>query len=254
MKNFGTMFAKEIREFLRTYKIYVIPGLFLLFGFTSPILTKLMPKLLGSLGTEIIITLPEMTWLDSYGQFFKNLTQMGLLAIILTTMGTIADERNRGITQLVLTKPVSRTGYILAKYTANLLLISMATLLAFMAAWFYTDILFAETDFLGGLAATGLYLVYVAVILAIIIFASAMTKSAIAAGGLTVLGLITLNLLPLFSQPLNKYSPAVLTDYISQAAAGSAAIADIWRAVAFAAGTVILLLGSVSFLFARKEI
>ena len=254
MKNFGTMFAKEIREFLRTYKIYVVPGLFLLFGFTSPILTKLMPQLLGSLAAEIEITLPEMTWLDSYGQFFKNLTQMGMLAIILTTMGTIADERNRGITQLILTKPVSRTGYILAKYTANLLLISLATLLAFTAAWFYTDILFTDTVFLGGLAGTGLYLVYLAVILAIIIFTSTMTKSAIAAGGLTVLGIITLNLLPLFSKTLSKYSPATLTDYISQAAAGSAAGADIWRAIAFAAGTVILLLGFASFLFERKEL
>ncbi|MDD4658492.1 MAG: ABC-2 transporter permease [Eubacteriales bacterium] len=254
MKNFGTMFFKEIREFLRTYKIYVVPGLFLLFGLTSPILTKLMPKLLGNLVTEISITLPEMTWLDAYGQFFKNLNQMGILAIILTTMGTIADERNRGITQLVLTKPVSRTGYVLAKYAANLLLISLASLLAFCAAWFYTDVLFADTVFLAGLKATGIYLAYVAVILALIIFASAMTKSAIAAGGLTVLGLIILNLLPLFSRTLSKYSPAVLTDYISQAAAGTAASCDIWGAVAFAAGTIALLLGSASLLFSRKEL
>ncbi len=254
MKNFGRMFCKEIREFLRTYKIYVIPGLFLLFGFVSPILTKLMPKLLGSLVTEMAITLPEMTWLDSYGQFFKNLTQMGLLAIILTTMGAIADERNRGVTQLVLTKPVSRTGYVLAKYAANLLLISVATLLSFIAAWYYTNVLFTGTNFIAGLMATGLYLIYVTVILALTIFCSALTKSAIAAGGLTVLGLVILSLLPLFSKTLNKFSPAVLTDYMSQAAAGTAASTDVWGAIAFAACTVILLLASASLLFSRKEL
>jgi ABC-2 type transport system permease protein len=254
MKNFGTMFAKEIKEYLRTYKIFVVPGLFLLFGLTSPIITKLLPSLLGSLAEEINIILPEMTWIDSYGQFFKNLNQMGILAIILTTMGTIAEERNRSIAQLVLTKPVSRTSYVLSKYVANLLLITLSSILAFFAAWFYTDVLFTGTIFLNGLGATGVYIVYLAVILALIILASAMTKSAIAAGGLTVLGLVIFNLLPLFSKALSKYSPAVLTDYIYQVAGGTAVSSEVCGAIAFAAGTIIILLATASLLFSRKEL
>lgn len=254
MKNFGTMFAKEIKEYLRTYKIFVVPGLFLLFGLTSPIITKLLPSLLGSLAEEINITLPEMTWIDSYGQFFKNLNQMGILAIILTTMGTIAEERNRSIAQLVLTKPVSRTSYVLSKYVANLLLITLSSILAFFAAWFYTDVLFTGTIFLNGLGATGVYIVYLAVILALIILASAVTKSAIAAGGLTVLGLVIINLLPLFSKALSKYSPAVLTDYIYQVAGGTAVSGEVWGAIAFAAGTIIILLATASLLFSHKEL
>lgn len=254
MKNFGIMFGKEVKEFLRTYKIFVVPGLFLLFGLTSPILTKLLPSLLGSLAEEIDIVLPEMTWVDSYGQFFKNLNQMGILAIILTTMGTIAEERNRGIAQLVLTKPVPRTAYVLAKYGANLLLMTLSAILAFFAAWFYTDVLFTGTSFLNGLGATGVFIAYLAVVLALVLLGSAMTKSAIAAGGLTVLGLIVLNLLPLFSKALSKYSPAVLTDYIYHVTRGTAAPSDVWGAIAFAAGTVIILLATASLLFSRKEL
>ncbi|HOC06278.1 MAG: ABC transporter permease [Bacillota bacterium] len=254
MKNFGIMFGKEIKEFLRTYKVFVVPGLFLLFGFTSPIITKVLPSLLSSLAEEINFVLPEMTWVDSYGQFFKNLNQMGILAIILTTMGTIAEERNRGISQLVLTKPVPRTSYVLAKYAANFLPIAFTTVLAFFATWFYTDVLFPDTVFLNGLGATGVYIAYLAVILALVILASAMTKSAIAAGGLTVLGLIILNLLPLFSKALSKYSPAVLADYIYQVAGGTAASGDVWGAIACAAGTVIILLTTASLVFSRKEL
>jgi len=254
MKNSLRMFAKEIREFLRTYKIYVVPGIFLLFGFASPILTKMMPELLGSMAGEIGITLPEMTWIDSYGQFFKNLVQMGILAIILTTMGTVAEERNRGVAQLVLTKPVSRTGYIVAKYGANLLLISVAAVIAFCATWLYTDILFEGTQFGVGLAATGLFLVYVGVILALTIFSSSITKSPIAAGGLAVLGYFIISLLPLFGKTLSKYSPAALVDYTSSIVSGSANIADLWWAIGVAVCTIIGLLGMGSVIFQHQEL
>ena len=59
MKNSLRFLGKELREILRTYKIYTIPGIFLLFGFASPILTKLLPDLMENLAGEINIILPE---------------------------------------------------------------------------------------------------------------------------------------------------------------------------------------------------
>lgn len=254
MKNSMRIFFKELREILRTYKIYTIPGIFLLFGFASPILTKLMPQMLGSMMEEIGMQLPEQTWLDSYGQLFKNLVQMGILAVILTTMGTIADERNRGVAQLVLTKPVSRPGYILAKYCANLLLVGTSALLAFLATWFYTDVLFEGTQFAPGLAAIGLYILYAAVILAITIFGSAVTKSSLAAGGLSIVGYIIIGILPMFGEILHKYSPGALTGYISTVVAGTANTPDVWWAVAASVLTIIALLGAASAIFQRQEL
>ncbi|MGI6366100.1 MAG: ABC transporter permease [Bacillota bacterium] len=254
MKNSLRLLGKELREILRTYKIYTIPGIFLLFGFASPILTKLLPEMLGSMMEEMGMQLPEQTWLDSYGQLFKNLVQMGILAVILTTMGTIADERNKGVAQLVLTKPVSRTGYILAKYAANLLLVGISALLAFLATWFYTDILFEGTQFGPGLAATGLYILYAAVILAVTIFSSAITKSTLAAGGLSILGLIVISLLPLLGETLHKYSPGALTAYLNSALTGTADAVQVGWAVAVAAATILGLLGLASFIFHRQEL
>ena len=242
-----------MQEISRTYKLYVVPGLFLFFGFTSPLLTKLMPQLLTSLVGEISITLPEMTWIDSYGQFFKNLNQLGLLAVVLTTMGTIADERSRGISQLVLTKPVSRSGYVLAKYVANLLLVATSSCIAFGAAWLYTNVLFSGTGFEAGFRGIVTYLVYMAVILGVVIFASASTKSAVAAGGLTVLGLIVLNVLPFLSNTLSRYSPGALPGHLTRAIAGSA-VPELGGAAIFAAATIVLLLVAASWVFSRKEL
>lgn len=254
MKNSLRLLGKELREILRTYKLYTIPGIFLLFGFASPILTKLLPEMLGSMMEEMGMQLPEQTWLDSYGQLFKNLIQMGILAVILTTMGTIADERNKGVAQLVLTKPVSRTGYILAKYVANLLLVGISALLAFLATWFYTDILFEGTQFGPGFTAIGVYILYAAVVLAITIFSSAITKSTLAAGGLSILGLIIISLLPLLGETLHKYSPGSLTAHLNSALTSTADTAQMGWAVAVAVATILALLGLASFIFHRQEL
>lgn len=254
MNGFMVMLAKELREYLRTYKLYVVPGLFLLFGLLSPILTKLMPQLLGSMLGELGVKLPEMTWVDSYGQFFKNLTQVGLLAIVLTTMGTVAEERSRGTAQLVLTKPLSRTSYVLAKYVSSLLFLVLSTALAFGATWYYNRILFPTVLFGAGAGATAIYLVYMAVILALTVFASALSKSPIAAGGLTVLGIIVLKLLPVFSPWLAKYSPEALGDYLTQTMRTGLLDPALKGAVALAVAIIAFLLGAGIWLFRRKEL
>lgn len=254
MKNNLRLLAKELREILRTYKLYTIPGIFLLFGFASPIITKLLPEMLGSMMEEMGMHMPQQTWLDSYGQLFKNLLQMGILAVILTTMGTIADERNKGVAQLVLTKPVSRTGYVLAKYTANLVLVGVSALLAFLATWVYTDILFEGTEFLPGFTAIGLYILYAAVILAITIFSSAVSKSSLAAGGLSILGLALVSLLPLFGETLHRHSPGAITSYINSVIAGTADSARMGWTIAVAVVTILTLLTIASFIFNRQEL
>jgi len=254
MKNSLRLFAKEMKEFLRTYKIYVVPGIFLLFGFGSPILTKLMPQMLGSMLDEIGVTLPQMTWVDSYLQLFNNLTQIGILAIILTTMGTVVDEKNRGVAHLVLTKPVSRAGYMLAKYAANLLLVSTSTFLAFFSTWFYTDILFEGTQYTPGLTAAALYLVYAAVILALTIFSSTIAKSTVAAGGIAILGFFTISILPSLGSVLNKYSPGALLSYANKGFTSALDMTDVWWAVAVAVLTIIGLLGLTSIIFNRQEL
>lgn len=256
MKNSLNMFVKELREIFRTYKIYTIPGIFLLFGFASPLITKLMPEIFAGMdmGEGIGITLPEMTWIDSYGQLFNNLVQMGILAIILTTMGTIANERNRGVAQLILTKPVPRTGYIVAKYVANFLLVACSALLAFLATWFYTNILFEGTEFVPGLAAISLYILHASVILAFTILGSAVTRSTIAAGGISILGLILVTMLPMLGKTLHTYSPGAITRYITQVIAGTANLAAVWWTVVVAVGTIIALLTAASIIFKRQEL
>ena len=45
MSGFGAFLAKELTEIRRTWRIWVVPGIVIFMGLTSPVLAKLTPAL-----------------------------------------------------------------------------------------------------------------------------------------------------------------------------------------------------------------
>ena len=90
---------------------------------SSPLLAKLTPELFSQidLGLGAPLQLPDATFLDAYMQFFKNMTQICLIVLVLVLSGTIPHELKSGTAMLMLSKGLSRHGFILSKYAASLL-------------------------------------------------------------------------------------------------------------------------------------
>ena len=140
---------KELYEQYRTYRLLIAVVIFLLMGISSPVITKLTPDMLKSLGGGIQIVLPPQTATDALNSYIKNMTQLPPLALILLAMGCIADERSRGTAITVLTKPVPRSAFVLAKFIAYEVTLLLSLLLAATGAYFYTAQLFEALP-LGG--------------------------------------------------------------------------------------------------------
>src|SRR5215472_12686889 len=140
---FLPLFKKELYEQYRTYRLLIAVVIFLLMGISAPVITKLTPDLLKSLGGGIQITLPPQTATDALNSYLKNMTQLPALMIILLAMGCIADERSRGTAVTVLTKPVPRTVFVLAKYLAYGLLLLAGIVVAASGDYLYTYQLFS---------------------------------------------------------------------------------------------------------------
>ena len=205
---------KEIQEVFRTSKIYVLPGLFLFFGFSSPLLAKLTPELIRLAGESTagirIVQTAEPTALFAWQQLLKNLST-GLFVLILLFMGTVLDERIRGTAVLVLTKPLKRTEFIWAKFASAALLVSFSTFLAALACAYYTIILWpAAPGLVRGLQAVSLFFVYALFTTALTVLASTLAKnSMLAAGGAVAIHLL-LSLLASFGRGFTTYNPAGL--------------------------------------------
>ena len=133
MSGFSTFLAKEFTEIRKTWRMFVIPGMLLFFAVTSPIIADVTPALMASISRSqpgVVVRMPPPTWRDSYAQFLKSLSQMVLIAVVITGAGAVSGERSSGTAVLTLTKPVSRGSFVLAKIVSQAGLLIGATVVS----------------------------------------------------------------------------------------------------------------------------
>jgi ABC-2 type transport system permease protein len=132
VSGFRAFLGKELRETRKTWRLWVLPGILVFLGVSTPILAAATPYLLKMTAQRtpgVVIRFPAPTALDAYLQFMGNLAQVALLAIIVTGAAVVAGERRAGTAALMLSKPLSRAGFIAAKAVSNLVIIVVATAL-----------------------------------------------------------------------------------------------------------------------------
>ncbi len=252
MTGFTRFLGKEFKEIFRTWRIWVLPGVLLFFAVSGPILAKVTPQLVGSLtaGQGVSITMPPPTYADSYAQWVKNLGQIGVFLIIGVSAGLVAGERARGTAVLVLTKPVSRGGFVVAKYLANAALLVVATSAGTLITWGLTAAIFTEAPPAHLFAATGAWLVFALLLLAAMVLLSS-AMSTLAAVGVGVGIFAALGFLTLWG-PASRYSPAGLLGVPSKLMLGQADYI-VWPLITGAV-VAVLLVATAVLVFRRVEI
>jgi ABC-2 type transport system permease protein len=186
MNGLGAFLGKELRETRKTWRLWVVPGILLFFGLSSPILAAVTPAILKATADRtpgVRFTYPTPTAVDAYTQYLGNLAQIALLAIIITGAAAIAGERRAGTAVLMLTKPLSRAGFVVAKALSGLALVVVATVLG-SALCIVTTLLLFDAGLIGRfVVSVGLWLVLAALFVTLMVFLSAaMDRQAPAAG------------------------------------------------------------------------
>lgn len=244
---------KEYLEIIRTWRLWVVPGLLLFFAVTSPVLALLTPAMLksvaaGQSGIQIIV--PDPTYLDAYAQWIKNLQQIVTFALLLTAGGMIAGERSSGTAVLVLTKPVSRRAFVVSKFISNATLLMVFTAIGTLVCWAVTYVTFGEAPLFRLVSSTAAWLAFAFLMLAFMTLYSAGLKS-LAAGGAGLATFFALSVLSLWGPALH-YSPAGI------AVAANALLADtdvslVWPLITTAVAIVVALIAAV-LVFERQEL
>jgi ABC-2 type transport system permease protein len=251
MNGFVPFFKKEITATLRTGKFYILLGVLVLFALMSPPLARFTPEILRLGGLEGMLELPDPTILDSWAQFYSNLGQMGILALLLIYGSILSGEKSKGTLILPFTHGLSRQATLLAKYLITLIGWTLGFVLSAVVNQLLSLVLFpAESvDFLlGGLASFWLVGVF---LLSLIPLSSVLFKGSF--GGLAIPGgvlfvllvllafpdLVSFNPLLLGSTPLyvmmgveewTKLLPALVTSLVGSVAALAAALVLFRRA------------------------
>ncbi len=220
---FMTATRKELLQQWRTRRVLVIWAVFLLFGLMSPLLAKFTPQMLTMVeGAEQFADLiPQPTINDAIVQYIKNITQFGFIIAILVGMGAVAGEKERGTAALILSKPMPRWAFLLSKFVAQALLYAVAFLLAALATYYYTLVLFGPLDFVAFLLGSGLLWVWLLCYTAVALLGSAIGNSVGSGAGLGLLGAVLLLLMGALPV-VGSVAPSGLVAWASQMGLGSA--------------------------------
>ncbi|MDI6816913.1 MAG: ABC transporter permease subunit [Actinomycetota bacterium] len=212
MSTIGVLLKKDLMEQTRSKKVIILAAIFTFLAVVSPISAKLLPELAKSLSGQsgIVITVPEATFINSVEQFVKNTSQLVIFVLIFVVAGAISDEKTRKTLELVLVKPVSRTSFVLSKFAAYFLTISLGFFASALVCYFYTVSIFESFSLVNFIMVAALTLIYVLLVIAATIFMSTIAKSAAVAG---VVGLLSSfvfsSILGLFSATAD-YSPGYI--------------------------------------------
>lgn len=255
MRAYHAFLKKELIESVRTYKLVIMLSVFAFLGILNVVAAKFLPALMENLLTEgIQITLPEPSAVDAWTQFYKNVTQMGFILLVILFSGMFAREFSQGTLTNMLTKGLSRNTVLLSKFSASALIWSASYWLSFAVTYIYTLVYWDETGVLSTLAlsAVGPWL-FGLLLLATLKLGGILTKTS--AGSMLVVAalvvlLFVINIIP----AMQAYSPVWLVSHNMEMVAGGVSVSKSFLPSAVCLALTALFLLGAAALFRKRQI
>jgi len=245
---------KEAVEIVRTWRIWVLPAIILLFAITAPLLARFTPEIVGAVAGNQLggVTLPPGTALDASGQWIKNLSQIALFALIIIYGGIVSSETSSGTAILVLTKPMSRAAFVAVKAVIHSAFLVVLALLGALVTWGLTAAVFGEAPAGPVWSSTLVWIVLGVFYIALMTFFSVLIPSAAGAAGAGLGAFVLLTIAGLW-KPLGDHSPAGLAGQAAALAAEQNVPDMLWPVLVSLVAAVALVVAA-ALLFRRKEL
>jgi ABC-2 type transport system permease protein len=256
MTGFLPFLRKELMEIRRTWRLWMLPGMLVFLGITSPIIAAVTPALLRSVSGSrpgMTIKIPTPTSLDAFAQFLKNLDQFVLIAVIIAGAGAVSGERASGTAILMLTKPLSRAAFVLAKIVSQFILLVASTVLGTVACVTVTAAVFGEGNNARLVATVALWLLYASLLIVAMTFFSAAFRSRGAAAG-AGLGYFFVTLLLSNWAPTAHYTFLGLLPAMGQALTGQPQPWSLGWPLATAVAAIVVGASAAVRIFERQEL
>lgn len=211
MRGFRVFFKKETKEGLKSWRVPVMLLVFFVLGISSPLLFKYMPALIPPELKSAFEQFMKPTFEEMASSLAKNLSQIGVLIIILFYMGSVADEKGKGQLELLFARQIPRSSLIWAKFLAGSISIIFCLAVAFFSFAIYFGLLFPQAvpikSLLWGL---GLFSIFFVFVLSFTLFSSTLFSSGLWAGLLSGAFFLLLSFVPSLGEKFSRFSPSTL--------------------------------------------
>lgn len=217
MKSLTAFMKKDWKEHLRSARLYVLLGVFVLLGVMNPAVAKLTPWLMDTLSETLAqsgmtVEPVTVTAMDSWMQFFKNVP-MGLIVFVILESSIFTREYRSGTLVLALTKGLERWKVIASKTVVLAVLWTVYYWLCFgvtyvINSFFWDNSVACNLCF----SVTCWWLAGLMTVMLVVFFSSVTKSSAVVLAGTAgvYLAASLINLIPKYG----KYSPAELMNSV----------------------------------------
>lgn len=243
MSSYIAFSKKEIMENTRNFRLLIMIVLFVIFGMMSPLSARFMSEIVASFAPELQNAIPESTAIDSWIQFYKNISQLGFSIMIILFSNCMSSEYSKGTLVIMLTKGLPRRTVILSKYIVAVSIMTVSYWICFGLTYGYTAYLWPGTNLPHTILAAVFLWIIGFLYFSILIFGCALFRQAFTSIVFLLAVTVVLSLTTIPTQ-IAKYSPMVLSSKNIDLLSGVAYTSE------FIIPTIIALIITVGFLLA----
>ena len=254
MRAYTAFLRKEFTEGLRTCKFPVMAAVFVLLGLMNPLIAKMLPDLFSGvdLGGGMILTMPEPTAMDSWTQFFSNMSQIGIVTLVVVFCGIMSNEFSRGTLVNILSKGMRRHTVLLAKFTAAAAVWTVCYAISLAVTWAYTAYFWQVEPMQGAAFAFASPWVYGLLLISLMMLGGMLFKTFYGSLLVTVGAVVAMSLVSIIPNS-QRYNPIALSGDTLAILMGAKSPGDFMPAMVICAvGTVVLFVLS-AVVFNKKE-
>lgn len=247
-----TLWRLELLRLVRTGRIWIIVGIYVLFGVIGPLGARYLSQIIERFGGGMQVVVPDPTALDGMGQFHSNAGQIGLLAILAVAAAALTFDARPEWAAFLRTRTRSVRHLVLPRVVASTLVAALGLALGSVVAAVLTGVLIAPVplgDLLVGIALGAVYLAFAVAVVAVASSIARQTMSTVllAVGALLVLPI--LQVVPV----IEDWVPSRLLGATTALMAG-ATIGDLLPALVVTVVVVPVLLVVAERRLARREL
>lgn len=254
MNNIYVFTKKELLESWRTKRLLIVLIVFLIFGIMSPLIARLTPDIISSsFGADIQIDIPDPTSVDSWTQFYKNITQIGMYIIAILFCNSVSGEVSKGSLTNLVTKGLNRSAIIVSKYLIALFQWILAIGLCFGVTAVYTLYYFPDNESPHFVQAVIPVLIFGLFFTALILLASTIARNSFEGLLIIIVCISLLYLLNLY-EDIRRYNPVTLIGENMAILQGDSNLSEINWAMGASIILMILFLGFSIAIMNKKKL
>lgn len=165
-----TPWRVEWLRLIRTPRALSLGAVYLLFGLLGPVVARYLADIVQHVKSGITITVPPPTPKDGIAQYISQVSQTGLVVVVVVAAGALALDGRRGVATFLRTRARSIQALLLPRYVVSSLAAVSAYALGTLAAWYETALLIGPLPvgpLLAGLLCQAVFLLFAVAVVAV---------------------------------------------------------------------------------------